>query len=141
MRFSIALPGKDVYRGKVTDMVIDSRYPSPKIDTTAKPPHAGIVFVNWSSSISLASGDSRLIYSFPHNYNNIPTVMASYEFDNGSARLKGTLPFQYGGLGIITIDADNKNINIKYYSTDFAATVIPAFTMKIRFYVMSEQGK
>ena len=141
MRFSIALPGKDVYRGKVTDMVIDSRYPNPKIDTLGKPPHAGVIFLNWASSIAVPETTIRLIYSFPHNYNFIPTVMASYDFDNGSARLKGTLPFQYGGLGIITIDADEKNINLKYYSTDFAATVVPPFTMQVRFYVMAEQGE
>lgn len=139
--FRVALPNTDVRRAKVSEMVLDSRYPSPKIDTTARPPHAGIIFVNWNNTTTiLNSGTTKLLYSFPHGYNKIPTAIASYTFDNGTVRPKGTLPFQVGALGIILIDADEVNINLKYFSTDLTSTPIPVFTMKVRFYVFAEHG-
>lgn len=138
--FRMALPGFDAIRGKVEQMITDSRYASPKIDTQAVPPHAGVIFLNWTDTNIINYGVTRLIYSFPHNYGRIPTVFASYKFDNGTTVLRGTLPFQYGALGMITIDADEKNINVKYWSFDFLGNNIPAYTMQIRFYVMAEAG-
>jgi hypothetical protein len=140
--FRVALPGGDVNRGKVTEMAVDVRYPSPKIDTKPIPNHAGIIYVNWRSTLALAKGTIRLIDSFPHGYNHVPTVFASYKADNGSNVTRGILPFQYGALGIIVVDADAKNINLKYYSFDagIPATNIPPFTMQVRYYVMAEHG-
>jgi len=140
--FRIALPNSDVHRGKVDTMTLDSRYPNPKIDTLASPPHTGIVSIEWiTTGIVVNGGITKLIYSFPHKYNSIPTVFASYKFDNFSNVISGTLPFQYGAIGLIIIDSDIKNINIKYYSFDiFNSTVIPPFVMQVRFYVMAEHG-
>lgn len=140
--FRIALPGNDVHTARIQDLAIDRRYPNPKIYTKANPPHTGIIFLNWASSIGINFQTTKILHPFKHNYNYIPTVFASYKFDNGSQVLRGTLPFQYGALGIITMDADDTNINLKYYSTDAAipATTIPPFTMQIRFYVMAESG-
>lgn len=139
----IVLPGSDIETARIQDIVVDNLYPSPKIDTIASPPHTGIIFLNWTDTTAIANDTTKLIYSFPHGYvGYIPTVFASYRFDNGSNILKGTLPFQYGALGNIIIDADEENINLKYYSTDFLGpTPIPVFTMQIRFYVMAEQGR
>lgn len=140
--FRIALPGNDVHTARIQDLAIDRRYPNPKIYTKANPPHTGIIFLNWASSIGVNFQTTKILHSFKHNYNYIPTVFASYKFDNGSQILRGTLPFQYGALGVITMDADDTNINLKYYSIDGAipATTIPPFTMQIRFYVMAESG-
>lgn len=136
----IALPGADIIRGKVEEMVLDSVYPSPKIDTTASPMHVGTIYLNWDSTASVAYDTIKLLYSFPHNYDYIPSVFAAYRFDNGSNILQGTLPFQNGALGMITIDADEKNINLKYYSFDLFSSAIIPFNMQIRFYVMAEEG-
>lgn len=136
----VTLPNKDLKLGKVIDMALDSRYPSPKIDTLATPPHAGIIFLNWVDTTTIPDGTTKLLYSFPHGYNKAPTVFGSCKFDNGTTILKGTLPFQLGALGIILIDSDDKNINLKYYSIDIFSLVIPAFTMQVRFYVMAEHG-
>lgn len=140
--FRIALPTNDVRRGKVTEMVLDSRYPSPKIDTTARPPHAGLIFLNWNSStITIPFGTSRVLYSFPRNYNLCPTAIGSYSFDNGTRKTRGTLPFQMGAQGIILLEADDDNVNLTYYSTDVpGTTVINPFVMQIRFYVFAEHG-
>jgi hypothetical protein len=138
--FRIALPDKDVRRGKITDMVIDDRYPSPKIDTLAQPPHAGIINVNWNDTTTIPSGTVKLIHSFPHPYATAPTAFASYAFDNGLRRIKGTLPMSLGVIGILTIDTDDENVNLKYFSTDSGGSPIPAFTAQIRFYVMAEPG-
>lgn len=140
--FRVALPNNDI-RANLDQLAVDSRYPSPKIDTQASPPHVGLIFLNWaSSSIALADGTTKLLTFFPHNYNYTPTVFASYKFDNGSNILKGTLPFQNGSLGMILMDADSVNVNLKYYSFDssFPSTNISPFLMQIRFYVMAEGG-
>lgn len=138
----IALPNKDVENGHIGEMVLDSRYPNPKIDTLANPPHAGTIFLDWNDTTGLPDGTIKLIDSFPHNYTKLPTVFASYKFDNGSNILKGVLPFQNGSLGVLVIDSDDKNINLKYYSTDQGspATAITPFIMQLRFYVMAEHG-
>lgn len=138
--FRVALPGFDVHRGKLEQMALDNRMPSPKIDTAASPPHAGIIFVDWQDTSIIAFDTTKLIYSFRHNYGQIPTVFASYRWDNGSTILRGTLPFQLAALGMITIDADETNINLKYYSFDFLGTNLPVFTMQVRFYVIAELG-
>jgi hypothetical protein len=138
--FRLALPGTDTDNAHIDQLAVDARYPNPKIDTLASPPHAGIIFINWTDTTPIASGTTKIIYSFPHNYSTIPTDFASYKFDNGSNILRGVLPFSNGVLGVIFLDADEKNINLKYLSTDVGTTVIPAFTMQVRFYVMSEHG-
>lgn len=140
--FRLALPGTDVHRGRPQDMVLDSRLDSPKIDTTASPPHAALIFLNWNRTAGIPDDTTLLLYSFPHNYNQIPIVIAAYKFDNGSNVLKGVLPFQLGGQGIITMDADEENINLKYYSIDgnVSPTDILPFIMQLRYYVMAEAG-
>lgn len=141
--FKISLPGTDVKNARIQDLVLSSLYPNPKIDTTASPPHAGIIFLNWQAvGLSQANNTTKLIYSFSHGYDYIPTAFAAYKFDNGSLVTDGVLPFQYGNLGEITIDTDPTNVNIKYQSIDLASTtVIPPFLMQIRFYVMADRGK
>src|SRR6266513_509582 len=138
--FKVALPGKDAHRGSITDMVIDNRYPSPKIDTAANPVHAGLIFLSWNDTTAIASGTTKVVYSFPHHYSKCPSAFASYSFDNGTQRIKATLPLQIGALGILTIDTDDTNVNLKYFSFDIGSTPIPAFTAQIRFYVMAESG-
>lgn len=138
--FRIALPGFDVHRGKIEQMVMDNRYPSPKIDTQAVPPHAGLIFLDWRDTSVVNYDVVKTIYSFPHRMGKIPIVVASYKFDNGTVVLKGTLPFQLGSFGMIVLDADEKNVNLKYYSFDFLGNNMPQFTMQIRFYVMAELG-
>lgn len=138
--FKVALPNNDVARARVQDLVIDNRYPNPKINVKANPPHTGIIFLAWNDTTAVADQTTKLIHSFPHGYNSVPTVFASHKFDNGSTIRKGTLPFALGVLGIITIDADIKNVNVKFYSTNVFSNPMPAFTMQIRFYVMVETG-
>lgn len=138
--FRLALPGFDVHRGKPEQMVLDAVHDSPKIDTQATPPHAGIIFLNWQDTSVIAYDTVKLITSFPHKYNQTPTVIGSYKFDNGFTILRGTMSFQVGALGMLVLDADETNINLKYYSFDFLGTNMPTFTMQIRFYVMAEAG-
>lgn len=141
MSFKIALPGFDVRTSRVTEEVLDGLYANPKINTKASPPHLGIIRVNWATTgIIIPTDTTRILYSFPHNYGYVPTVFASYAFDNGTIRSNGTLPFQMGGIGIVTIDADLVNINLKYYSFDLASTAITPFLMNVKPYVMAEQG-
>lgn len=139
----VSLPGIDVKQAKLAELVISEQYPNPKIDTLANPPHVGTIFLDWVTlGITQDDGITRVLHSFPHNYNYIPTVFASCKFTNATITRNGTLPFSLGNLGMITIDADIKNINFKYYS--FApggpASSVPAFKMQIKFYVMSEHG-
>lgn len=138
--FRIALPGFDVHRGKLEQMVLDSAVPSPKIDTTADLSHAGIIHLNWTDTTPIADGTTKTIYSFKHNCSQIPSVFANYTWDGGSGVRKGVLPLQYGALGMILLDADATNINLKYYSFDSSSTAISAFVMEIRYYVMSDLG-
>lgn len=124
----------------ISNIIIDTAYPNPKIYTKANPPHAGIISVNWQSAISISQGTTRILDYFPHNLGYIPTVFGTFKFDTGLVIREGTLPFQYGGIGMIFIDADLDNINLKYHSTDIGAVVIPSFIMQVRYYVMVEAG-
>lgn len=140
--FKLVLPGSDVHRSRLNEDVLNSQYASPKINTKATPPHTGILFVNWQSSKFFARGDTFLIYSFPHKYNYPPLALGAYKFNNGTTTYRGLLPFSIGALGEILIDSDSTNVNIKYHSFDLSnITVIPPFTMQIRFYVFAERGK
>lgn len=139
--FRVALPGVDVRKAQPQDLIVSSEYPNPKIYTLANPPHAGIVFLNWNTTTGIAQGITKLIYPFPHSFTYTPTVFASYQTTNFGGQ-GGTLPFQVGALGVLTIDADAKNINLKYFSVDPSVTPasIPQFTMQIKYYVMVERG-
>jgi hypothetical protein len=138
--FKISLPGQDVRGARLNEEVVDSIYPSPKVSTIASPPHAGIIHLNWSSSIILPNPTVKNLYSFAHGYNQIPSTLAVFSFDNGTTKTNGILPFNYGALGLILIDADSTNVNLKYISFDLASTVIPVFIMQVRFYVFAERG-
>lgn len=140
--FRVAKPNEDVLRAAIGKMIVDSRYAFPKIDTQANPPHAGIIFLNWQSTAGINDGTTKILASFPHNFNKMPTVIANYAFDNGTNRFKGMLPLQNGALGELFMDADDVNVNLKYYSFDqsIPATAIVPFTAQIRFYVMADHG-
>lgn len=138
----LALPGTDAKKASVGQLVTDSIHPNPKIYTLATTPHAGIISLTWNTTTARAYGSTLTIDTFTHNLGYIPTVFASYDWSNGTIERRGTLPFQYGALGMIVIDADTTNINLKYFSLDLpGTTAIPAFTMTVRYYVMVEPGK
>lgn len=138
----VSLPDKDLSRGKPDEMAIDNRYANPKIDTQAAPPHAGNIFLNWTSTTGISQGTTKLIYRFEHGYNYVPTAFASCKFDNGANVIRGTLPFLNGSLGVITLDCDQTYVNLKYFSIDSSTTpsAILPFLMQIRFYVFAERG-
>lgn len=139
--FKIVLPGSNVHQSRLEDKVIDSLYSNPKINVVARPSHASVISLNWNNPTPVAYNITKILYSFSHNYDYVPTVFASYSFDDGSNLRNAILPFQYGGLGMIVMDADIKNVNLKYLSLDLSsAAAIPTFIMKIRFYVMAERG-
>lgn len=143
-RFIMVKQG-DARNARLQDIIVSDEYTNPKIYTVPTvPAHAGNIFLNWASTTKSASLDTTLILdSFPHGFKYIPSVFGTFKFDNGTTQREGTLPFQFGSLAIITLDADATNINLKYYSLDagIPATTIPQFNMQIRYYVMVEPGK
>lgn len=136
--FKISLPGFDVHNSRISEEVVDSLYPNPKIDATANPKHAGIVYVNWTSTASITANSTRVIYTFPHGYNYVPSVFGTYHFDNGTNRVNGVMPLQIGAIGMLVLDADATNINLKYFAIN--TSVVLAFTAQVRFYVFVERG-
>lgn len=129
-------------QARLKDIIVSSKYSSPKIYTLGNPPHAGNIFINWSSSLAKAYGTTTLIDSFPHGFQYVPSVFATFNFQNSSNQLDGMMPFSYGAIGVITIDTDATNVNVKYFSTDLAnTTVIPTFNMVIRYYLMVDPGE
>lgn len=140
--FKIALPGFNFRDSKPNEEAVDSLYPSPKVSTIARPPHVGIIFLNWQTSgIVMNFNTNRILYSFAHGYNYIPTAFSVCQFDNGSVKVNGTLPFAIGAIGGIVVDTDSINVNFRYKSSDLSnATPIPPFTMRLRFYVFAERG-
>lgn len=141
--FKLAVKGVRVQGARAKDLIIDSDHPNPKISVLANPPHAGNIFLDWQSTTGVDFETIITLYPFPHGFQYVPTVFASYQFDNGSVKEGGTLPFQLGALGMIVIDADATNINLKYFSFDqsIPATAISPFTMNIRYYVLVEPGQ
>lgn len=140
-KFRLMLPGADIDRHRPQDAVIDRDLDSLKIDTTADPAHAGIIFLDWKSTTRIVNFDETvLLDSFPHKFGKTPIVVASYKFENGTVLLRGTLPFQLGALGMILMDTDDNNVNLKYYSFDFSGLPVPPFLMQLRYYVMANPG-
>lgn len=140
--FKIALPGFSYRDAKPNEEAVDSLYSSPKVNTLAQPSHVGILSINWQTSgIVMPFSTNRIIYSFPHGYSYIPVAFAVCQFDNGSVRVNGTLPFGIGALGEVIIDTDATNVNFRYLSSDLSnATPIPPFLLRARFYVFAERG-
>lgn len=140
--FKISLPGFDAKQTKLDEEAVDSIYPSPKVNVLAKPIHAGIFRLTWQSTgLAFASGTTRLLSSFPHNYNYIPSVIGVYRYDNGSRVINGIMPLFIGAQGTVVLDADRNNINLKYFSYDISGSsaVLP-FLLNVRFYVFAERG-
>lgn len=140
--FKISLPGVDVHNSRIDQDVLNSLYPNPKINVLAQPPHAGVIFVDWvSTTITVPSGSPKTIYSFPHGYNYIPTALGTFDFDDGTVKGKGVLPLTVTigtVVSQIEIETDSKNVNVKIYTDGSGA--VPAFKIKIRFYVFAERG-
>lgn len=141
--FKIALPGSSIRNSELKDEVIDSRYSSPKVNTITDTPHAGIISVDWSTTgLTFSRNTIKILDSFLHGYDYVPTAMGSFKFDNGTNKVTGILPIQIGALGIINVDTDQTNFNLKYVSLDGGSplTIIPPFLLQVRYYIMAERG-
>ena len=143
MSFTLVKPGFNVHRPHPADIILSDLYPTPKINTKAKIPHAGVIFLNWASGAGRLGSPTPYIFdSFEHGFDYIPTVFATYKYNDATRIVEGTLPFQFGALGLFAMSADKTNINLEYYSYDVMdpATAIDPFTLQIRYYVMVEHG-
>lgn len=140
--FKLVLPDKTVDSDNPLDLVVSSAHPSPKIDTRANPPHIGIIDLNWQTTgLSFANDTIKELYQFEHNLGYVPAVFATYEFDNGTVRRGGTLPLQFGALGMFVLESDRTHVKFRYYSFDLGGTPINPFTMQTRYYVLAQNGK
>lgn len=150
--FKIALPGKDINRASLQEEVLDSTYPSPKINSFANPPHAGIVKIHntMNSSPLPAFGVTNTLYSFPHGYDYVPTVFGNYIIynkpdTNPNDSFAGQLPEVFVNasselLILLTIEADLNNISINMLGLKVAPSTIAPYIFYIRYYVMAERG-
>lgn len=142
--FRIALPNVDAREAGLTELAVSSDTPSPKISVKAQPPHTGIIDVNWqSSNLTFPYLTSKMIYSFPHGYNYVPSVLGVFKFDNGSVKITGVGGLSIGSIGQIVFESDAKNVNLLYLSFDFGGplTPVPPFSLQFRFYVFAERGR
>lgn len=142
-KFKIALPGSDVSSASLKELILDSTYPSLKVDTLANPVHAGIISVDWKTTgLVIPANTTKILYQFQHNYDYIPTVIGTYAYDAGLTKSEGLLPLLLEGgtaTAVLTIDSDKTYINLKYYSGDGSNSISP-FLLKVRFYVFAERG-
>jgi hypothetical protein len=137
--FKISKPGVDVQDASSSETILDNLRSSPKIDTTAIPPHAGVIELEWTTSgIIVPYGETRVLYSIPHGYDHLPTAIGLFTSVTQGA---GRLPFEIGAIGVLILDADSVNVNLKYFSSDLVGTtVIPPFSLTIRYYIFAERG-
>jgi len=141
--FKLAVPGVRVQGARAKDLIVDSDHPNPKISVLASPPHAGNIALSWENTNSYAEGTVVTLYSFPHGFQYVPTVLGNYNFNNGSVNINGMLPLQIGALGVIYLECDPINVNLCYVSTDINVTPQPTipFNMMIKYYVFVEPGQ
>lgn len=131
----------DAHEGKASQVIVDRRYPNPKVKLNQTPAHIGILKLDIVSGPTYSSGDIITWGSFPHGYDYMPTVVGLFidglsGFDDG-----GILPYSgIGSLGQIFLDADERNINVKFESFDLFGTPLPARHLRIRYYVFAEEG-
>lgn len=141
--FILAKPGYSAQDARIDEAVVHSDYSYPKADITRRPEHIGIVDINWATSgIVVPFLEIRTLFSKPHGYTGIPTVVAAYQIERLTERSAGMMGIQMGALGFLGVDADEKNVNVKYISFDVtSATAITPFRIFIRYYIFAERGK
>lgn len=139
-RVAVSLPDNSVEDVGLDKKTLDSLYPNPKIDTRVIPPHAGVININWiSTGVLVADGTDKVLYSFPHGYDYIPTVLACFSLQDASGTLSGILPFATA-FSVVLIDADATFIRIRLYALQTGGLPLEPFNIQVRFYVMAERG-
>lgn len=127
----------DIKSTKPSDYSVNRLYPNPKIKLRQNPPHIGIIRLDIITSPVYGSGGIFTWYSFPHGYDYIPSVIGVFISGTSS----GILPVAFGAVGQIFIDADEKNVNIKFEDFGIGAVPLTEAHYRIRYYVFAEEGR
>jgi hypothetical protein len=142
--FLVSLPGKDVLRPSIGDLVVATRYPLAKLDTTNQ---NSFKTLNIFFTTNPPDNATTLIYSYPHSYKygKTPQVWALAQVTNGTS-VASYQPYFYnsGILGINTpadaailrVTADSTYIYIFVDKTSSGSPVnLISVSVKLRVYV------
>lgn len=132
----------DIRSTRPSDYILNRKYPNPKVALGRTPPHIGILKVDVISQPIYSSGNIVTWYSFPHSYDYIPTVIGLFFGSQGDFTNGGVLPYgSWGALGEMFMDADERNVNVKFQSFDLSATALGERHFFIRYYVFAEEAR
>lgn len=139
MVFKISNEGEDVSRAPVDKLVVDPVYPHWKCDLAPEPKHFGYI----DASVSVSAGQTKVIFSLPHEYKYKPTFLVAWNYAPGEFATDSTY-----GIGDFTADipSDLTIFKTKTTDTDFIITAdntlnsgaITDVSVKFRFYIFAE---
>lgn len=131
----------DIDSTKPSDYSVNRLYPNPKIALDRTPAHIGILNIDVVSGPSYANGSITTWYSFKHGYDYRPTVVGVFVAGTEGFSDGGILPYSgFGGLGQMFMDADEKNVYVKWESFDASATPLGTQHLRIRYYIFAEEA-
>lgn len=137
----LRLSQTDIRSTKPSDYILNRKYPNPKVALGQTPAHIGILKVDVVSQPVYGFGDIVTWYSFPHPYDYIPAVIGLFFGSQGDFTNGGILPYgTWGALGEVFMDADERNVNVKFQSFDVSAIPLGERHFFIRYYVFAEEG-
>lgn len=137
MTFRISEKGIDVVGATFSELVVDSRFPHWKCDVAAAPKHYGYV----DATVSVASGQYKIIHVLEHGYSHQPGFLVSWEY------LPGDSTGATYGIGDMEIFAplaatfktrvDEKRLIIWVDNTDNISAINNA-NIKFRYYIFAD---
>lgn len=150
--FLTSLPGKDVLHPAIGDLVVSTKYPLAKLDssTSVSFQNVNIFFAHDPPEPAMLGNiQTTLIDSFPHGYKYKPrfwalgtlsTAAFNYHQDYfiGSGILSAHTTSDYAQI-YVNVDSTNVNIYVdKFLDTFGTANDLTATSVKLRVYVFVE---
>ncbi len=129
----LSVQGKDVQKGVRDELIIDDSRTHLKVQTNQTPPHAGIISLIITGTVSYSS--KTILYQFPHGYKHRPTVQGVVQRIIAGQVLTGMLPFDPPAY-ILNLEADETNVYL--YIAPQAGVYVPTpqtFTIRYQVYV------
>lgn len=141
----VSLPGFDVKTAAPEDCAIHSDYDTFKIDSSANPPHFGVVKITFNSNPP--DDVITTLFSFDHGYNHRPSLMTY--IDNGPVFLNtsttGHVHFNVTDTAWIECNVTDTQfrIDVRNHLVDLtgAGAGLYPVTMTVRYYIFAEDGK
>lgn len=129
----VSLPNVDVLKATLDQCVVHSGYPSPKVDVTKVPKHAGIIRVNFTSA---PPGSWVTLATIAHNYGYKPMVMGTYKINTPFA-MSGLMPYA-SGTSQLGFSVDSVSMALRIFNDAGNQIVTSGSILEVNYYIFAE---